>query len=304
MLKARYLFVSLALLVALTSDSLGRPRHQPPVSQAPKTEQSAAPDQRGSPNDPITVNVVPTAEQKATAEKDAANARLKATQDQKLVDYTGDLVIVGIVTFGIFVLQLIAFSVQACYMRISAKEMRRTTYAAIRSARASQKAANHIPRVERAYLFLALTLKHELREHTLTTAGTRSTIKFNFYNHGRTPAIINELHGMAKYWPGQQWPAMTDAGRLAVQTGVVVSGNSTISEDDYAIQFPLTKQERELAAAGEGRILFWGKIVYSDVFGNSRETGWCRQFYEDKEARDGGGIGFYFAGDETLNYYT
>lgn len=210
---------------------------------------------------------------------------------------TALLVIVGLGQLGLFWRQL-------AIIRESLIDAKKAADAAKEAADAAKVSADHIPRVERAYLFLALTIKHDLREHALTTTGTRSTIRFNFHNHGRTPAILKELHGMAKYWPGQQWPAMTDAGRQTVQTGVVVSGNSTISEDDYAIQFPLTKQERELAAAGKGRILFWGKIIYSDVFGNSRETGWCRQFHEDKEAGDAGGIGFYFAGDETLNYYT
>ena len=208
------------------------------------------------------------------------------------------LFVVGAVQAGLFLVQL-------KFIRESLGDAKKAADAAKEAADAAKVSADHIPRVERAYLFLALTIKHDLREYSASTNKTRSTIKFNFHNHGRTPAIIKELHSMAKYWPGQQWPAMTDAGRQTVQTGVVVSGNSTISEDDYAIQFSLTKQERELAAAGKGRILFWGKIVYSDVFGDSREAGWCRQFYEDKEAKDAqGGIGFYFAGDETLNYYT
>jgi hypothetical protein len=207
------------------------------------------------------------------------------------------LVIVGLGQLGLFWRQL-------TFIRDSLGDAKKAAEAAKEAADAAKISADHIPRVERAYLFLALTIKQDLREYSVSTNETHSTIKFNFHNHGRTPAIMKELHGMAKYLPGQQWPAMAIAGKQTVQTGVVVSGNSTISEDDYSIKFSLTKQEREAAAAGKGRILFWGKIIYSDVFGNSRETGWCRQFHEDKEARDAGGAGFYFGGDETLNYYT
>src|ERR1700688_1321029 len=162
MLKLCRAVLGFALLLALIGDSSARSRHHLPTSPTPKTEQSATPNQRGTPDHPLTVNIVPTAEQKAEAEKKDAEARLKAATDQKLVQYTGYQVLVGVVTFFIFILQLLAFTLQARYMRRTVIEMRRTTHATIRAARASQKsadaakvAAEALPQLERAYLFFS-----------------------------------------------------------------------------------------------------------------------------------------------------
>jgi hypothetical protein len=140
MLKCYQIALSIVLMVAVTSDSQAQSsRHQTPANQTQKTNRNPAADQRGTPNQPLTVNVVPTAEQKALSEQQSTKAEVK---DDRLVSYTGDLVLVGVVQFAVFVLQLIAFSVQAFYMRRSVIEMRRTTHATIRSTRAAQKAAN------------------------------------------------------------------------------------------------------------------------------------------------------------------
>src|SRR5258708_6453366 len=134
MLMWRTAVLALAFCLALIGDSSAQSRGKPSSKEAPKPQQSATTDQRGSPNQPLSVNVVPTVEQKTDAEKKDAEARIKAADDHKLVEYAWDQVLVGIVTFCIFVLQLIAFSLQARYMRRTVDEMKQTTAAAIKAA--------------------------------------------------------------------------------------------------------------------------------------------------------------------------
>jgi hypothetical protein len=117
MLKLRYIAIAATCLLMLTTASFARSQRQSPNNEAPNAQQSAKPDQRGTPSQPLTVNIVPTAEQKAVAEEEKANAELKAADERKLIKYTGYLVVVGIVQFLIFVLQLIAFGYQAYKLR-------------------------------------------------------------------------------------------------------------------------------------------------------------------------------------------
>jgi hypothetical protein len=140
MLTKRTVFVALALCLALIGDSSGqRSRRNTPAKETPKAEQSTNPDQRGTTSQPISVNVIPTAEQKADSDKKDSEAVIKAADDHKLIEYAWYQVLVGVVTFFIFVLQLVAFSLQARYMRRTVIEMRRTTHTTIRSTRAAQK---------------------------------------------------------------------------------------------------------------------------------------------------------------------
>ena len=139
----------LALLFALMPDSFAQSQQQTPANQTPKTEQRTEQDKRGTKEQPLTVNIIPTAEQQTEAEKQARDAQLKSIHDEKLIDYTGDLVLVGLVQFAVFLLQLIAFVVQAIYIRASAEEMRKTTEAAENVAK-DQIAHSH--KIERAYM--------------------------------------------------------------------------------------------------------------------------------------------------------
>ena len=198
MLKTRDLFFGLAFVVALISDSQGRSRHHIP-DQTPKTQQTASPDQRGSADQPLTVNVVPTTEQKSDAEQSRNAAAIKAVQDEKIVSYTSKQVIIGFFQIGIFILQLIAFGVQACYMRRSANEMRRTTHATIRATRAAQKSADAaavqatiaesaLTQLERPYIFVfGVRWIREDEDKDLN----EFFVEYTVVNYGKMPAIID-----------------------------------------------------------------------------------------------------------------
>jgi hypothetical protein len=58
-------------------------------------------------------------------------------------------------------------------------------------AQSTRIAAKHIPRVERAYLFLWKELKHKITPNPL--GGDILEVQFAFHNHGKTPAILRRI---------------------------------------------------------------------------------------------------------------
>lgn len=179
--------------------------------------------------------------------------------------------------------------------QIAADQMQQTRVSnaqAIRAANAAVKSTEHLNRIERAYLFLAMEVTSGIFIFDPTLPDTVSHIEFGFKNHGKTPATIDELHVMAKFWR-DGWPAIAAADKMTVQKGWAVSAGET--QDGYSIKFRLRSDEIERARAQKGYILFWGKVVYSDVFGDTHESGWCRAYNFPAE-------GWQFAGDQTLDY--
>jgi hypothetical protein len=116
MLKATRIVFALALVLAALIETFAQ-SPEPPADQAPKTARDTLNDKRGTKDQPLTINVVPTPEQQTAAERDAAEAKVKASREERLLEYTWYLVIVGAVQFLIFLLQLIAFSYQAYKLR-------------------------------------------------------------------------------------------------------------------------------------------------------------------------------------------
>jgi hypothetical protein len=220
-----------------------------------------------------------------------------AFETQRIADYTARLAWFTLLLFVIAILQAGLFVWQLQLFRNSLSDAKRAANAAGEAADAAKAAAEHIPKTERAYIFLRINIEDHIRPFVLGPSGdlsSHSEVEFGFKNHGRTPAIVEELHTNAEFWPKNSgWPALTLTRKAEIQKGLAISGGDTVN--DYTIKFPVTREQIELVINSEGYILFWGKIVYLDVFRERHETGWCRatQFK-----------GWRFAGDEKLNYYT
>lgn len=310
MLKPLHIILSVAICFALTLDSQAQSQHPSPRSNAPSnnTAQPPTTDQRGTDQFPLAVKILPGPDAKARSEQEEREGRDKTENDikltaetQRIADYTWWLSVITLFLFFAAIGQIVVFYIQLRYMGEQLRFARRgvidaaiAANAAKDSADAAVTSAEHLPRVERAYLFLAMEVESEIREFRYGDSTTRSKITFGLKNHGKTPAIVEELHTMARFWR-ESWPAMATAEGIPVQKGWAISAGET--QGGYAIEFPLRPDEIEKAKAGDGYVLFWGKIVYRDVFKDVHESGWCRA-YQFK------GDGWRFAGDETLNYYT
>ena len=181
---------------------------------------------------------------------------------------------------------------------VQSKDMQASIAVAQQSADAAKLAAAHVPKTERAYLFLELNIESNIENlFSLYPDETRrrAEVKFGFRNHGRTPAIVQSLHVAARYWDKMQMPSMAATRPLVIQPGVIISDEPV---GGYVADFDLAREDwRDLTIANRGYVMFWGKIVYLDVFQETHEAGWCRVNPCD-------GRGWLFGGDLTLNYYT
>lgn len=176
----------MVLIGSATAQSQRKFPNDPPPHKTAEPERGPQTDKRGTPEHPLTVNVVPTTEQNADSEKKNASAEFKASDDRKLVEYTGYLVLVGIVQFGVFVLQLRAFTTQAHYMRRTVTEMQSATGAAIRAANAAEDTIGHMretsKRQLRAYVHVAdVNILYMDSEWC-------PNIRIRVKNYGQTPA--------------------------------------------------------------------------------------------------------------------
>jgi hypothetical protein len=263
MLKQCHAAIGLALLLALTGGSSAKSRNQPSHNESNKTEQRPAADQRGTQDQPLTVNVVPTAEQKTETEKKDAEARIRAANESKLVDYAWDQVLVGIVTFFIFLLQLIAFSLQARYMRRTVIEMRHTTHATIRAARASQKSADAAVKSVLAANFPFIVISPpELSEANEFEATPH--IHFGYRNSGKGIAIVTKIIAIVQTTPrggGALTLANSWSVNDAIEPGQPKSGiriTSTL----------LGMHELQQIKLGEVMLSITLEIVSQDIFHN------------------------------------
>jgi hypothetical protein len=132
MLSTRIALVVLALCLAVIGDSAAKSQKQP-RAQAPQAQQSTQPNQRSTPDQPFSVNVIPTTEQKEYTENKDREAAIKTADDHKLVEYAWYQVLIGVVTFFIFVLQLVAFTAQARRLRQTIDLMKDTTERQLRA---------------------------------------------------------------------------------------------------------------------------------------------------------------------------
>jgi hypothetical protein len=196
-----------------------------------------------------------------------------------LAIFTGALVFVA----GIQIRYLIRADITA----------RRSAIAARRAAVAARKSADHIPRVERAYLFLSAELKHRQMPNAIPDTGDVVEVQFAFKNHGKTPAIITKIE--AEVRTVTVLPTELRERAIEMPPGLVIgSGETTpyFPARNLIVPDDLPKIRRR-----ERMILFVGAVEYLDIFGSPHKTGFCLD-------RDPVGTGFGPSPTTILNYYT
>jgi hypothetical protein len=192
--------------------------------------------------------------------------------------FTMGLVAVGSFQVGLFVWQLIL--------------IRRSLKPTERAAIAATTAAEHIPRVERAYLFLWHELKYKITPNAGgAIPGQILEVQFAFRNHGKTPAILRRIEAdirVVEAYPTTLREIATD-----MPSGLILSA------DEKTPFFPhrqLIQPEHWTDVQRRQRLLlFLGRVDYRDIFGNNHKTGFCFEW---------DGNGFTPSSTETLNYYT
>jgi hypothetical protein len=246
-----------------------------------------------------------------------ANAEKKTSGGNPL-DRFGQWVTLDPIAF--FTFMLATFT--GCLVVVSAVQIRFL----IRADYNARKSADALPAMERAYLFLmpdAIDFKtRELRRRgrgdtpepyhepdfltpdmEIEEIDREIIVRFHFTNYGRTPAIITAIHYDLKYFPPtdrdpggiNEWPTIP-RGRLEETLAIhPITSNGHSGDFDWVSS--IRHEQWEDAQRGLGHIIFWGLVVYEDVFNRQWETAFGYWYLRGAER-------FVIAPDNELNHRT
>jgi hypothetical protein len=131
---------------------------------------------------------------------------------------------------------------------------------------------------ERPYVFLEIT--EPGLEFLLADGRTipKDRLKFQFVNHGRTPALLEEFHELYPVVEGTidappSIDPMKDRGRMLPVGTVSSSEKPYLLKTNLMTQSPLIGEMNEGASYMKRRLFFQGYVRYSDTFGNHYITG-------------------------------
>jgi hypothetical protein len=285
--RAQRAVIALALLLALTGDCAARSHHPKSKPQA-KTSQLS--EQRPAAQPSPTVNPL-TPEQITKAITDGVEAAAKQYEANHpalppdnsgwwfnfwLVVFTGGLVAVGGAQCF-----LIFWTLKATQV----------------AARAAQTAAEVVPNVERAYLFFSATTCDDFRPDMSFTGTSPDVfqIKYRCKNSGRTPALLKKVQVGTGYLK-EGFPKK-DTFIFDHELETVLAIGADAEPPANTTEIAMMGDEYDWAKKGVGRIFFWAKLTYLDVFRVSHETGVCAEWHFGQSR-------FVVSKNNDLNYYT
>lgn len=172
--------------------------------------------------------------------------------------------------------------------------LRKAIQASEAASRSAAQAALAVPSAERAYMFLEQDISASALPVTDSAEPAHFTIKFSLRNYGKTPAVVDELQASGAYW-ASGYPESAQAASHAASHGMVVGSNE--KTPPLTLGFNIAVADLQHAYGGQGQILFWGRVMYRDVFGQKHETAFCRAYKFEEKA-------FSVAQADTLNYHT
>jgi hypothetical protein len=123
---------------------------------------------------------------------------------------------------------------------------------------------------------------------------SKYTVDYSFTNHGRTPAIVTNAIINVNYIESG-FPNIESIQGGILPSVMILSGGQ--KKEKNKVKFDLTPEIRERAVNRDGRIFFWGRIKYLDVFDRSHETAICAE-WNFGESR------FVVSKYKELNYHT
>lgn len=150
------------------------------------------------------------------------------------------------------------------------------------AAIAAKDAAEALPKIERAYVFIGTT-DININSTVITTlvgeGAQRSTRTvnsgFTIVNHGKTPAILTEIFGELHLVNDVKEITTIEGTPIAPGTIIEASGDKRFHLDDYEADHA----KLEAASANTTpKLIMTGKILYDDVLSKHRETGFCMKY--------------------------
>jgi hypothetical protein len=175
------------------------------------------------------------------------------------------------------------------------------------AANAARDSAAAMPTLERAYLFVETAPLDEndlrLRPRLIRTYGhentppnAATTVRYQIVNHGKTPAISKAMSFRLQYRADTDGPALqavspNPIGEIVVSGGAIYPSPEILPYDakvespklyshKLAVQLAQTLRTEEVERMGRGLfyLVFLGRIVYDDVFGQEHETRVCWRY--------------------------
>jgi|SRR5579864_3363912 len=273
-LIVRWFLLAFALLAGIT--------HSHQYGQG--TKQTAQCDVTGTEKKPFIVKIAPTLKTKAeaTREKEDHDAKQKVEERKQkndddlakftgqVADYTNNLFWIGAIQAGILLL----------------------TWIFIWRQEAATKS------VERAYVFPEIK-NGDGPIHTVSGDATWS-IDVDFWNSGKTPAIIRKIRGYAHIAAATE-PLPDDLLQFPGAENELAPGMAIPKDTSFPTTIPVRISTREWGEIERGNSVLYvmGRLEYDDVFRRRCKTGYCWQYrYHMREGK------FIISQNTKLNYYT
>ncbi len=226
----------------------------------PTPKQAESKDhQYGTDNLPFVVKIVRT-EPTAQKEKDnTRNSNNKSSSDWWKIIFDASLVIfnglLAAFTWGLF---------------ISTRKMWKSTE---KAANAAKDAAEALPLVERAYIFVTIEVM-EPKPHD-NVLGDKSFYDFRanirMYNYGKTPAIVKNIRKEICL----ERVSISESDKLETPAGIFLGNNGDAAE---LVKKTISGDQLNKIDTRNMPVFCYGRIKYQDIFKKWHETGFCWEY--------------------------
>jgi hypothetical protein len=306
MLIWRIAALSLALCLALISDSAQSQRHSRTNPPRAESTQPTAPDQRGTDQLPLSVKIVPSPDSKEKGEQELREREDKAETDKKLAfetqriaDYTFYL---GIFTLAVFCAatgQIVLFWIQLRYIRQSLKDAKIAADAAKESADTAREAIaltrNTFIAANRPKLIVLEVVVWQPSSFEKMCAcepyefipGEELRGHVELVNIGGTPANI-EFMCQTISWTQKHLPMSPPYNTLSInRSEMILAAGERHTWAGMKSRNPMGQEADAINVGGEGwRLYVMGWIRYTDDRKIILYTRFCRQLqYPERRFR-------------------
>lgn len=167
----------------------------------------------------------------------------------------------------------------------------------MRAANAAKRAAESLPTVERAHIFVDSIEWPNKNGPSSLDEFNKSTMVITVVNAGRTPAILQNCNSELII-KGKDYPSKDDLNHtksLEIPKGIIIKSDRT---KIFTVRAGFSPTIISEDAFSQSILLCYGYIRYEDIFGKSHKRGFC---YELSPQRSHHGR-FHISNSTELNY--
>jgi len=245
--------IALTFVAAVASDSWGQSQRKPPREENKTTQQSAAPDQRGTEQSPAIIKLIPTPKTAEETEADRKEKEDKNKSDVSMIRLTGALALIGF-------LQLLVFGWQGIQLRLAVS---------------AAKAATELGNKE----FIS-THRPRMTVYGLAFGGSMASdkpvpISFRYVNSGDSDAKVTGIGSHVFRLTGTMMPAEIEFTHQEITPPIdFPSGMHGIRLTPGTILPDVVIE----TGVSTDKIVCVGYVLYRDGNGTRRQAGFCRYF--------------------------